>query len=115
MPAGWAGSDGPDGPFDGPVSPAQQNFLRTEIANTIDAFDTINTALAENGARQERLEKAITAQTKQADYLQVFISDMEDADMAEAATRFQQAQTAVDVAARTFADLSQVSLLPFLR
>jgi len=35
--------------------------------------------------------------------------------MAEAATRPTQAQTAVDVSARTFASLSQVSLLPFLR
>ena len=43
------------------------------------------------------------------------ISDIEDADMAEAANRFQQAQTAVDVAAVTFSTLNDVSLLPYLR
>ena len=35
--------------------------------------------------------------------------------MAEAATRFQQAQTAVQVSAMTFSSLNQVSLLNFLR
>ena len=106
---------GPDGPFDGAVTPAQQAFLQTEIANAIAAFDEINDTMAKNGAMQERLEKSIEAQTERTDYLTLFLADLEDADMAEAATRFQQAQTAVDVSARTFATLSQVSLLPFLR
>lgn len=106
---------GANGPFDGPITPAQQAFLQTEIANVIQAFDTITNVQAENGAMQERIEKEIESQTERVDYLTVFLSDLEDADMAEAATRFQQAQTAVDVSARTFATLSQVSLLPFLR
>lgn len=106
---------GANGPFDGNLTPAQQTFLQTEIANTIDAFETVNDAMAVNGARQERLENQVEAHQERALYLTTFIADMEDVDMAEAATRFQQARNAVDVAARTFSDLSQVSLLPFLR
>lgn len=106
---------GPNGPFDGAITPAQQAFLQTEIANTISAFDKITDATASNGAMQERLEKSIQSQTQRTDYLQTLVGDLEGVDMAEAATRFQQAQTAVDVAAKTFASLSQVSLLPFLR
>lgn len=106
---------GPDGPFDGAITPAQQAFLQTEIANAIGAFDQINDAMASNGAMQERLEKSIQGQTQRRDYLETLIGDLEGVDMAEAATRFQQAQIAVDVAAKTFSTLSQVSLLPFLR
>lgn len=106
---------GPDGPFDGPITPAQQAFLQTEIANVIGAFDQINDAMASNGATQERLDKSVQSQTQRRDLLQTLIGDLEGVDMAEAATRFQQAQNVASVSARTFATLSQVSLLPFLR
>lgn len=106
---------GADGPFDGPMTAAQQAFVQTEITNVIDAFDTINDAMAENGSKQARIEASIRGHQERSDYLTQMIADLEDADMAEAATRLTQAQTAVEVSARTFASLSQVSLLPFLR
>lgn len=105
---------GPDGPFDGQITENQQAFLETELANIIAAFDTINVAQAENGSRQKQVENAITGHEKRADYLTIMVAGIEDADMAEAATRFQQAQTAVQVSAQTFSTLSQISLLNFL-
>ena len=106
---------GPDGPFNGPVTENQQTFLRSEIAQVIAAFETINEAMGENGAKQARVEATLNSHRLRDDYLTQMIADLEDADMAEAATRLSQAQTAVEVSARTFASLSQVSLLPFLR
>ncbi|PIW30025.1 MAG: hypothetical protein COW29_05155 [Rhodobacterales bacterium CG15_BIG_FIL_POST_REV_8_21_14_020_59_13] len=106
---------GPDGPLDGPLTETQQTYLQGEIANVLSAFDRISDMVGENGAQQSRVEKMVTSQDQKADYLTSLIGGLEDADMAAAATRFQQAQTAVDVAARTFSVLSQVSLLPFLR
>lgn len=106
---------GPDGPLDGPLTDAQQTFLQGEIANVMSAFDRINDLVGENGAQQSRVESMVKSQDQKADYLTSLIGNLEDADMAAAATRFQQAQTAVDVSARTFSVLSQVSLLPFLR
>lgn len=106
---------GPNGPFDGPITDAQQTFLRAEIANVITAFETINEAMGENGSKQARIESSIRSHQARSDYLTLMIADIEDADMAEAASRLNQAQTAVEVSARTFASLSQVSLLPFLR
>jgi flagellar hook-associated protein 3 FlgL len=50
---------GPSGPFDGPITDAQQTFLRTEIANVISAFETINEAMGENGSKQARIESSI--------------------------------------------------------
>lgn len=105
---------GPDGPFDGQITDNQQAFLEAELANIIAAFDTINVAMAENGSRQKQVENATTGHEKRADYLTIMVAGIEDADMAEAATRFQQAQTAVQVSAQTFSTLSQISLLNFL-
>jgi flagellar hook-associated protein 3 FlgL len=105
---------GPDGPFDGQITENQQAFLETELANIIAAFDTINVAMAENGSRQKQVENATTGHEKRSDYLTIMVAGIEDADMAEAATRFQQAQTAVQVSAQTFSTLSQIGLLNYL-
>ena len=105
---------GPDGPFDGQITENQQAFLESELANIIAAFDTINVAMAENGSRQKQVENATTGHEKRSDYLTIMVAGIEDADMAEAATRFQQAQTAVQVSAQTFSTLSQISLLNYL-
>jgi flagellar hook-associated protein 3 FlgL len=108
-------NDGPDGPFNGPMTAAQQAFIQTEIANVIAAFERVNEAMGENGARQARVEASIRGHEARADYLTRMLADLEDADMAQAATRLTQAQTAVEVSAATFSILNQASLLPFLR
>ena len=106
---------GPDGPFNGAVTEAQQAFLSSEIAQVITAFENINEAMGENGAKQARIESSLRSHRERNDYLINLVADLEEVDMAEAATRLNQAQTAVQVSARTFSFLSQVSLLPFLR
>lgn len=108
-------NDGVNGPFDGLMSDTQQAYIQTEIARVIDAFDTINAAMAENGSRQARVEASIRSHEDRSSYLTTMIADLEDADMAEAATRLTTAQNAIEVSARTFASLSQLSLLPYLR
>ena len=104
-----------NGPFDGPLDSAQQAFVKAEIANVLTAFDGINDRLGENGAKQSQVESLAQTQSDKADYLTRLIGELADADMAQTASRFQQAQNAVEVAAATFSSLSQVSLLPFLR
>mgnify|MGYP002620847086 CR=1 FL=1 len=104
-----------DGPFDGTTTDAQQAFLSTEIANVIGVFERINEAVGVNGSMQSRLESSIRSNQQRADYLTAMVADFEEADMAAAATRLAQAQAAVQVSALVFSDMSQVSLLPFLR
>jgi len=108
-------NDGPDGPFNGPMTAAQQAFIQTEITNVIAAFEHVNEAMGENGARQAKVEASVRGHAARADYLTRMLADLEDADMAQAATRLTQAQTAVEVSAATFSILNQASLLPFLR
>ncbi|MGY6627698.1 MAG: flagellin [Oceanicaulis sp.] len=108
-------NDGPDGPFDGPMTAAQQAYIQTEITNVISAFEQVNVAMGENGARQARVEASVRGHEARSDYLARMLGDLEEVDMAKAATRLTQAQTAVEVSAATFSILSQSSLLPFLR
>lgn len=107
--------EGVNGPFDGQMSETQLAYIQTEIAQVINAFDTINAAMAENGSRQARVEASIRSHEDRSSYLTTMIAGLEDADMAEAATRLTTAQTAIEVSARTFSSLSQLSLLPYLR
>ncbi|AZU04906.1 flagellin [Glycocaulis alkaliphilus] len=106
---------GPDGPFDGTVTTVQQEFLSTEIGNVIAAFENISSAIGKNGSLQARLETAQQSNAQRSDYLKTMIAGMEEVDMAEAANRLTQAQMAMQVSALVFSDMSQVSLLPFLR
>lgn len=104
-----------DGPFASPVTAAQEAFLNSEIQNVITALDNLHAKVGQNGSKQAHVESLKNGHSDRQDFLTKMISDIEDVDMAEAATRFQQAQTAVDVSALTFSSLNQVSLLPYLR
>ena len=106
---------GAQGPFGTPNNAAQTAAMQAELQNIITAIDNMNDVIAENGALQARVETENNSLGDRAVFLTRMIGDLEDIDMAEAATRFEQARTAVDVSARTFSTLSQVSLLPFLR
>jgi flagellar hook-associated protein 3 FlgL len=106
---------GPSGPFADPMTDAQEAFMRTELQNILSALDEIHAKAGENGTYQVNVDKLKQGHADRHVFLAQMLGNLEDVDMAEAATRFQQAQTALDVSAKTFATLSQVSLLPFLR
>ncbi|WP_203292880.1 flagellin [Maricaulis parjimensis] len=106
---------GANGPFASPLTAAQDAFLTSEIQNVITALDNLYVRVGENGSKQTQVENLKNSHVDRQDFLTLMISDIEDADMAEAANRFQQAQTAVDVSAVTFSTLNDVSLLPYLR
>jgi len=106
---------GPNGPFADPMTDAQQAFVVGELQNIVAAQDGIISVVGMNGVMQAQIESSQQSQKDRQDFLTGMISDIEDVDMAEAATRFQTAQNVLDVSAKTFASLTQVSLLTFLR
>ena len=106
---------GPNGPFTDPMTDAQQAFVVGELQNIVAAQDGIISVVGMNGVMQTQIESSQQSQKDRQDFLTGMISDIEDVDMAEAATRFQTAQNVLDVSAKTFASLTQVSLLTFLR
>lgn len=108
-------NDGASGPFGATLTTAQKSFLQGTIASITSAADGINTIVGKNGLIQNRVENAQSRAEDQQLLLKQVVGDIEDADLAAAATRLSQAQTAVEASARTFSILSNLSLLNFLR
>lgn len=108
-------NDGPNGPFGAGLTRAQQDFLQSQIAALAPVQDQARQYEAQNGLLQNRVDDAQTSETDRQVTLQSILGDMEDVDMAKAATRLTQAQTAVEVSAKAFTVLSSTSLLSYLR
>ncbi len=108
-------NDGANGPFAADLSDAQRTFINDQLAAVIPALDKLYQTQSENGLLQNRVEVTKTQEQDRQTMLTGVIGDLQDADLAEAASRLQQAQAAVEASARTFSVLSKVSLMDFLR
>lgn len=108
-------NDGPNGPFGATLTDAQQTFLQSQIAALDPVQDQARQTEARNGLLQNQVDDAQTRENDRQTTLQSILGDLEDADMAKAATRLQQAQTAVEVSAKAFTVLSSTTLLNYLR
>jgi len=105
---------GPSGPLNGALTPVQRTFLEGELANLDAAIEDARILLARNGTRQANLDKTIRQHEEQEAFLEVFISDLEDVNIAEAVTRLNNDQVALQASYEITSTLSQLSLLNFL-
>lgn len=104
-----------NGAFSSPLSTAQKTFLE----GMLPKFDAANKALTDsaalNGANQVRVENSLIQHDDRVTLLKGEISDISEVDMAEAISRLEQAQTALQASAQVFATLRGSSLLELLR
>lgn len=105
---------GVDGPFAAELTPAQRAFLEGQLATLSAAQGEVQTAVSSNGIAQARLEDIVQRQDAQKVLLKTFIGDAQDADMAEAISRLNQDQVALQAAYKMLGDLGQTSLLDFI-
>ena len=103
------------GPLDGNLTQAQQDFLRTQLDRLRTAHTNTVTVTAENGMLQNRVGAALDAQETRATTLEGFLGDLTDVDMAEAFTRLEQAQAALQASAFALNTLQSMSLLKLLQ
>ena len=103
------------GPLDGPLNPAQDAFLRTQLGRLDTAHGNSLEVTAQNGMLQNRVEDALRAQEARAITITGFIGDITDVDIAEAFTRLEQAQTALQASAFALQSLQSMSLLDLLQ
>jgi len=108
-------NDGAGGPFAANMDNTQREFIRTQLAALSPILDAMNQIQGQNGLLQNKVETARVLEEDRQVLMTSLIGDLQDADLAEAASRLQQAQTAVEASARTFSILQNVSLLNFLR
>jgi flagellar hook-associated protein 3 FlgL len=88
--------------------------LSNEIQTAQASSQSLNDAAGNNGEVYQQLQAAVTQQNSMSTMYQGFVSDVQDVDMATAATNLSQNQTALQAALQVTAQLNQVSLLNYL-
>jgi len=96
------------------LSSAQNTFLSNSISQIATVYTDLNATAASNGYVSNRLTDAQTQQVSQNTLYKKFTSDIQDTDMAEAATRLSLNQTQLQAALQVTAGLHQLSLLNYL-
>ncbi|MDC7683173.1 flagellin [Asticcacaulis sp. BYS171W] len=102
-------------PMTGKMTEAQQTFMQDMATKLGAAYDKMIDATALNGTFQNRVDNTMTSLESQASSLENLISDKTDVNMAEAYTRLEQAQLAVQASAQVVSNLRSTSLLDLLR
>jgi flagellar hook-associated protein 3 FlgL len=107
---------GPGGNFSGSASltGAQNTFLTNAIAQTTTVATDLNAATAANGYISNRLTDAQDQQASTNTLYKAFVSNIQDTDMAKAATQLSLNQTQLQAALQVTAGLHQLSLLNYL-
>lgn len=107
-------NQGPNGPFSGSLTTAQQTFLQSQIAGFDTAATNLTNNAGQNGLMQNQVDAATADLTSRQTMLQTLTGKITDADPAQAAADLSQAQYAVQAAAQVFASLKASSLLTLL-
>ncbi|MES2473216.1 MAG: flagellin [Pseudomonadota bacterium] len=97
------------------LNAAQNTFLTNMIATTGTVAVDINAASAANGYVAGRLEDAQTQQASMKTLYKGFVSNIQDTNMADAATQLSLNQTQLQAALQVTAGLHQLSLLNYLK
>jgi flagellar hook-associated protein 3 FlgL len=105
----------PNGPITGAISQTQVDFLQAQIAGLDTIHENLTNAAAINGSYQRRIEDNKKDLVGRKTTLENMMGNVTDVDVAEAISRLQMAQTAVQASAQVFQGLQSSSLLNFLR
>lgn len=106
---------GPSGPINGNITPAQQAFLESQLSTWDGIRQDVTNLAARNGMMQKRVEAVESDLVTRHNALAGMMGDITDADMPAAAAELQQAQLSVQAAAHVFSTLKESSLLNILR
>ncbi len=107
---------GPSGNFNSATSltSAQSTFLTNAIAQNTTVATNLNATTAANGYVSNRLTDAQSQQASMSTLFAQFISNIQDTNMADAATQLSLNQTQLQAALQVTAGLNKLSLLNYL-
>jgi flagellar hook-associated protein 3 FlgL len=105
---------GPSGPLNGQLTPAQTAFLTTQMTGWATIGSNLTTQAAQNGIVQKQVDDVASNLVTQQNSLTIMIGNITDADMAKAATDLSNAQLSVQASARVLQALQSSSLLNLL-
>ncbi|MDA7568626.1 flagellin [Emcibacteraceae bacterium] len=101
-------------PISGELTPAQNTFLESQLSVFENVIEDLRIVLSSNGMRYGRADELLEEHQEQETFMLNFISDIEDVNMAEAITRVNNDQTALEVSYKLTSELSRLSLLNFI-
>jgi len=113
LPAG-AGGFAPAGDFDGQLASNETAFLENEFAQVLSAVDTLQEAATENGLNMKAVDAVQERLEEQTISLAELISNEEDVDLGEVATRLNNQQLSLEASIRMIAEMRSLSLLSVL-
>jgi flagellar hook-associated protein 3 FlgL len=113
LPAG-AAAYAPPGAFGDPLTGNQRDFLVAEFQNALAGVSAAREQEAANGVRLQSLGKVVERQEEDRSFIKGFIADIEDVDVAQAITKLNGDQTALEASLNVAARLSRVSLLDYI-
>jgi flagellar hook-associated protein 3 FlgL len=96
------------------LNAAQTSYLTGAIATAVTVATDVNAATAANGYVANRLEDSQTQQASMSTLYKGFASNIQDTNMADAATQLSLNQTQLQAALQVTAGLHQLSLLNYL-
>ena len=96
------------------LSDAQNTFLSGQISSIGTVATNLNTVTAQNGFAYNQLQNATTQQSSLSTLYSGFVSNMQDTNMADAATQLSLNQTALQAALQVTSTLNQLTLLNYL-
>jgi len=106
--------EGALGPLSGRLTEAQSAALTAALPAFDTAFNTLNEAVAVNGVQQNRVDSVQKSLEDRQSAVTGVLGNLTDVDMAEAVSRLQLSQTAMQASAQVFATLQGSSLLTAL-
>lgn len=101
-------------PFEDEIDQTQFDFLQNSLQTLTTAIDDLRRDHVSNGLAFERLEVIDQQHTDSVVFLETFIADLEDVNIAEAVTRLNNNQVALEASYQAITSLNQLSLLQFL-
>lgn len=101
-------------PFEGEIDQTQFDFLRNQLQTLTTAIDGLRRDHVSNGLSFERLEVVDQQHEDSVLFLETFIGDLEDVNIAEAVTRLNNDQVALEASYQAISSLNQLTLLRFL-
>jgi flagellar hook-associated protein 3 FlgL len=96
------------------LSQAQNTFLSGQISSVGTVAGNLNTVTAQNGFAYNQLKNATSQQSDLSTLYKSFISNMQDTNLADAATQLSLNQTALQAALQVTSSLNRLSLLNYL-
>jgi flagellar hook-associated protein 3 FlgL len=105
---------GSSGNFSAGLTPAQSAFATGQIGAVAGVAVNLTTVTAANGYAYNRLEEAGSRQAEMNTLYKGFISNIQDTNMATAATQLSLNQTALQAAMQVTATLNRISLLNYM-